>query len=143
MKNNKKHGAKIDFEKRLLRHYHCYLLCWKLLSLGAVYSIFAGFYFWLPVFTGLKVPEELSKIHFWVTFIGVNLTFFPMHFVGLAGMPRRIPDYADAYSGWNSVASFGSMVTNVGILYFFYIVYVTVYVSQPERKTVASPQVIH
>ncbi len=121
----------------VVAHFH------YVLSLGAVFSIFAGFYFWLPVFTGLKVPEELSKIHFWVTFIGVNLTFFPMHFVGLAGMPRRIPDYADAYSGWNSVASFGSMVTNVGILYFFYIVYVTVYVSQPERKTVASPQVIH
>ena len=112
------------------------------LSLGAVFSIFAGFYFWLPVFTGLKVPEELSKIHFWVTFLGVNLTFFPMHFLGLAGMPRRIPDYPDAYAGWNSIASFGSMVTNVGILYFFYVVYVTVYVAIPERPTVANPEVV-
>lgn len=120
----------------VVAHFH------YVLSLGAVFSIFAGFYFWLPVFTGLKVPEELSKIHFWVTFIGVNLTFFPMHFVGMAGMPRRIPDYADAYAGWNSVASFGSMVTNVGILYFFYIVYVTVYVATPERTTVANPEVI-
>ena len=120
----------------VVAHFH------YVLSLGAVFSIFAGFYFWLPVFTGLKVPEELGKIHFWVTFVGVNLTFFPMHFVGMAGMPRRIPDYADAYAGWNSVASFGSMVTNVGILYFFYIVYVTVYVATPERVTVANPEVI-
>jgi heme/copper-type cytochrome/quinol oxidase subunit 1 len=65
-----------------------------------------------------------------------------MHFLGLAGMPRRIPDYADAYAGWNSVASFGSMITNVGIVYFFYIVYVTFYVAIPERRTVANPQVI-
>jgi heme/copper-type cytochrome/quinol oxidase subunit 1 len=96
----------------------------------------------MPVFTGLKVPEELSKIHFWVTFLGVNLTFFPMHFLGMAGMPRRIPDYPDAYAGWNSVASFGSMGTNVGILYFFYVVYCTVYVSVPERRTVANPEVV-
>ena len=120
----------------VVAHFH------YVLSLGAVFSIFAGFYFWLPVFTGLKVPEELSKIHFWVTFLGVNLTFFPMHFLGMAGMPRRIPDYPDAYAGWNSVASFGSMVTNVGILYFFYVVYATVYVSQPERRTVSSPVVV-
>ena len=120
----------------VVAHFH------YVLSLGAVFSIFAGFYFWLPVLTGLKVPEELSKIHFWVTFLGVNLTFFPMHFLGLAGMPRRIPDYPDAYAGWNSVASFGSMVTNVGILYFFYVVYCTVYVSTPERRTVDSPVVV-
>jgi cytochrome c oxidase subunit 1 len=120
----------------VVAHFH------YVLSLGAVFSIFAGFYYWLPVFTGLQFPEELAKIHFWVTFVGVNLTFFPMHFLGLAGMPRRIPDYPDAYAGWNTVASFGSMITNVGIIYFVYIVYVTFYVAIPERRTIASPQVI-
>ena len=103
----------------VVAHFH------YVLSLGAVFSIFAGFYFWLPVFTGLKVPEELSKIHFWVTFIGVNLTFFPMHFLGLAGMPRRIPDFPDAYSGWNMVASYGSYLSAFSGAFFFYVLYVT------------------
>jgi heme/copper-type cytochrome/quinol oxidase subunit 1 len=65
-----------------------------------------------------------------------------MHWLGLAGMPRRVPDYADAYAGWNNVASFGSMVTNVVILYFFYLVYITFYVQMPERRTLANPEVI-
>jgi len=74
-----------------------------------------------------------------MTFLGVNVTFFPMHFLGLAGMPRRIPDYADNYAGYNQIASFGSMLTNVGLLFFFYLVYVTFYVNVPERKTVTNP----
>ncbi len=117
----------------VVAHFH------YVLSMGAFFSIFAGFYFWLPVITGLQVPEELSKAHFWMTFLGVNVTFFPMHFLGLAGMPRRIPDYADNYAGYNQIASFGSMLTNVGLLFFFYLVYVTFYVNVPERKTVTNP----
>ena len=83
--------------------------------------------------TGYNYPETLSKIHFWVTFIGVNVTFFPMHFLGLAGMPRRIPDYPDAFATWNWVASFGSQITTVGILIFFYVLYVTL-TSKPNSN---------
>ena len=75
--------------------------------------------------TGLQYPETLGKIHFWMFFVGVNLTFFPMHFLGLAGMPRRIPDYPDAFAGWNAVASLGSYVSALSALLFFYIVYET------------------
>jgi len=101
----------------VVAHFH------YVLSMGAVFSIFAGFYFWFPKMTGLTYPEILGQIQFWIMFVGVNLTFFPMHFLGLAGMPRRIPDYPDAYAGWNSIASYGSNVSLVGMLFFFYIVY--------------------
>jgi cytochrome c oxidase subunit I len=103
----------------VVAHFH------YVLSMGAVFAIFGGFYYWIGKITGLQYPETLGQIHFWTTFIGVNLTFFPMHFLGLAGMPRRIPDYPDAYSGWNAVASYGSYITTVGALFFFYIVFVT------------------
>ena len=92
-------------------------------SMGAVFGFFAGFYYWLEKISGLVYNELLSKVHFWLTFIGVNITFFPMHFLGLAGMPRRIPDYPDAYAPWNFIASLGSMITVVGISIFFYIIY--------------------
>jgi cytochrome c oxidase subunit 1 len=91
--------------------------------MGAVFGFFAGFYYWLEKISGLVYNELLSKVHFWLTFIGVNITFFPMHFLGLAGMPRRIPDYPDAYAPWNFIASLGSMITVVGISIFFYIIY--------------------
>nr|NP_066450.1 cytochrome c oxidase subunit 1 [Ochromonas danica]AAG18416.1 cytochrome c oxidase subunit 1 [Ochromonas danica] len=100
-------------------HFH------YVLSMGAVFGVFAGWYYWIEKITGLKYPELLGEIHFWIFFVGVNLTFFPMHFLGLSGMPRRIPDYPDAYAGWNSVSSFGSYVSLLSILFFFYVVYVT------------------
>jgi heme/copper-type cytochrome/quinol oxidase subunit 1 len=103
----------------VVAHFH------YVLSMGAVFTIFAGFYFWIPKMTGRDFPEALGRVHFWITFFGVNLTFFPMHFLGLAGMPRRIPDYPDAFAGWNSIASFGSYISGVGLLFFFYVVYVT------------------
>jgi cytochrome c oxidase subunit 1 len=103
----------------VVAHFH------YVLSMGAVFTIFAGFYFWLPKMIGRHYPEALGRVHFWITFFGVNLTFFPMHFLGLAGMPRRIPDYPDAYAGWNAVASFGSYISGVGLLFFFYVVYVS------------------
>jgi cytochrome c oxidase subunit 1 len=101
----------------VVAHFH------YVLSMGAVFGFFAGFYYWLEKISGLVYNELLSKVHFWLTFIGVNVTFFPMHFLGLAGMPRRIPDYPDAYSPWNFIASLGSMITVVGISIFFYIIY--------------------
>jgi len=118
----------------VVAHFH------YVLSMGAVYSIFAGFYYWFPKMTGLKYSEILGQIHFWIFFLGVNLTFFPMHFLGLAGMPRRIPDFPDAYSGWNSIASFGSYISGIGAFLFFYIVYQALMYGEkyedPESKTI-------
>jgi len=101
----------------VVAHFH------YVLSMGAVFGIFSGFYYWFTKMTGCVIAENHGQIHFWTTFIGVNLTFFPMHFLGLAGMPRRIPDYPDAYEGWNEIASFGSLITTVSTLYFFYIIF--------------------
>jgi len=100
----------------VVAHFH------YVLSLGAVFAIFAGFYYWFPKMCGRMYPEWAGKLHFWVTFVGVNITFFPMHFSGLAGMPRRIPDYPDPYTGWNMVASYGSYVSAAGAIFFVGIV---------------------
>ena len=91
--------------------------------MGAVFALFAGFYFWTPKIIGLTYNELYGKIHFWTLFAGVNLTFFPQHFLGLAGMPRRIPDYPDAFAGWNAVSSFGSLISVVDTVLFGYIIY--------------------
>jgi cytochrome c oxidase subunit 1 len=103
----------------VVAHFH------YVLSMGAVFAIFGGFYYWFGKITGLEYPEVLGQIHFWVTFIGVNLTFFPMHFLGLAGMPRRIPDYPDAYIDYNSIASFGSQLSVIGVVIFLFLVFYT------------------
>jgi heme/copper-type cytochrome/quinol oxidase subunit 1 len=103
----------------VVAHFH------YVLSMGAVFAIFAGWYYWIGKITGFKYPEVLGQIHFWMFFVGVNLTFFPMHFLGLAGMPRRIPDYPDAFANWNSIASFGSYISAISAILFFYIVYIT------------------
>jgi len=93
------------------------------MSLGAVFSIFAGFYYWFPKMTGYMYDERLAKAHFWLLFIGINLTFFPQHFLGLAGMPRRYIDYPDAYWQWNFVSSIGAYIAGVATLVFLYAVY--------------------
>jgi len=103
----------------VVAHFH------YVLSLGAVFAIFAGFYFWIGKMCGRQYNETLGQIHFWTTFVGVNLTFFPMHFLGLAGMPRRIPDYPDAFAGWNMVASYGSYISFASTLFFVVIVFHT------------------
>jgi len=93
------------------------------MSMGALFAIFTGFYYWIPKMTGRMYSEALGKIHFWLLFIGVNLTFFPMHFLGLAGMPRRIPDYPDAFAGWNMVSTLGSYVSMLSTVVFLVLLY--------------------
>jgi cytochrome c oxidase subunit 1 len=103
----------------VVAHFH------YVLSLGAVFSIFAGFYYWIGKMSGHQYPEFWGKVHFWVTFVGVNLTFFPMHFLGLAGMPRRYPDYPEAFAGWNHIASLGSYIGGLSVLIFLFVLFKT------------------
>jgi cytochrome c oxidase subunit 1 len=97
----------------VVAHFH------YVLSLGAVFSLFAGFYYWFGKMSGRRLNEFLGHLHFWVFFIGVNVLFFPMHFLGNSGMPRRYPDYPEAFAYWNGVASFGYAIMAVGVLIFF------------------------
>ncbi len=101
----------------VVAHFH------YVLSMGALFGLFAGFYYWIGKMSGYQYNEKLGRIHFFLTFIGVNVLFFPMHFLGLAGMPRRIPDYPDAYAGWNYVSSIGGFISGFAALFFFYVVY--------------------
>ena len=101
----------------VVAHFH------YVLSMGAVFGIFAGVYYWWEKLFGVVLPTLAGRIHFWITFIGVNLTFFPMHFLGLAGMPRRIPDYPDAFLGWNQIASVGSNISLYGLFFFFFVLW--------------------
>jgi cytochrome c oxidase subunit 1 len=103
----------------VVAHFH------YVLSLGAVFSIFGGFYYWFGKMSGRQYPEWAGKVHFWLSFIGANLTFFPQHFLGLAGMPRRYPDYPDAFAGWNQVSTIGAYLGALGAIWFVGVVIYT------------------
>ena len=96
----------------VVAHFH------YVLSLGAVFAIFAGFYYWFEKIWGVKYREWLGALHFWVTFVGVNLIFFPQHFLGLQGMPPRYVDYPEAFTLWNQVSTIGYLVTAGGVVIF-------------------------
>jgi cytochrome c oxidase subunit 1 len=101
----------------VVAHFH------YVLSMGAVFSIYAGLYYWAPKILGTRYDESLASAHFWSLLVGVNTTFLPQHFLGLQGMPRRIPDYPDAFEGWNTVSSVGSLISVAATVLFLYIVY--------------------
>jgi cytochrome c oxidase subunit 1 len=106
------------------------------MSLGATFGIFCGWYYWFPKMTGYTYSEPLAKLHFWLTFIGVNLIFFPQHFSGLAGMPRRYVDYPDAFAGWNYISSLGSYISALGLVVFFIVI---IHAFARKRKAADNP----
>lgn len=120
----------------VVAHFH------YVLSMGAVFGIFAGLYFWCYKILGLNFNLQLSELHFWLFFIGVNCTFFPMHFLGLSGMPRRIPDYPDAYHAWNFLASFGSYISLISLILFLFILYYTLIGEDEKRIFFRTPKFI-
>ncbi|WP_281301305.1 MULTISPECIES: cytochrome c oxidase subunit I [unclassified Iodidimonas] len=114
----------------VVAHFH------YVLSLGAVFAIFAAFYYWIGKMSGRDYPEWAGKVHFWLTFVGVNLIFFPQHFLGLQGMPRRYVDYADGYALWHAISSYGTYLTGAGLLWFFGLV---AYTLMAGRKAQQNP----
>jgi len=106
------------------------------MSLGATFGIFCGWYYWFPKMFGYMYSEALAKLHFWLTFIGVNLVFFPQHFSGIAGMPRRYVDYPDAFAGWNYISSVGSYISALGLVVFFIVI---IHAFVKKRKAADNP----
>ncbi len=125
-------NAGIDFAMHdtyyVVAHFH------YVMAIAAIFAMFAGWFYWIGKMSGRHYPDLLSKVQFWVFFVGVNVLFFPQHFSGLAGMPRRIPDYPDAYWGWNYVSSIGALITAVGTFMFFYIVWYTYRSGKPVTE---------
>jgi cytochrome c oxidase subunit 1 len=101
----------------VVAHFHYVLVP------GAVFAIMAGVYYWLPKWSGRMYNEKIGKLHFWLSTIGVNVLFFPQHFLGLAGMPRRIPDYSTQFADWNMVSSIGAFIFGFSQLLFVYVIW--------------------
>jgi cytochrome c oxidase subunit 1 len=112
----------------VVAHFH------YVLSMGAVFAIFSGFYHWFAHITSKTHNEFLAQLHFWLFFVGVNITFFPMHYLGMSGMPRRIPDYPLAYEYWNTIASAGSLMSLLSLLIFFWTFLDAFYFSTENKK---------
>ena len=110
----------------VIAHFH------YVMGIAAVFSIFAGWYYWFPKITGYMYNETIGKLHFWIMFIGVNVLFFPQHFLGLQGMMRRSVDYPDAFAGWNEVSSIGAFITGFSILIFLYCMFDALFVRKEE-----------
>jgi cytochrome c oxidase subunit 1 len=109
----------------VVAHFH------YVLRIGAVFAIFAGFHHYFPLITGLIIQPQWSKGQFWAMFLGVNLTFFPQHFIGLAGFPRRYSDYPDSFTTWNVISSVGSTISFVALLYFIFILWEALLAQRP------------
>ena len=114
----------------IVAHFH------YTMAMGALFAIYSGWYYWIGKMSGKPYPQLISKLHFWFTFVGVNLIFFPQHFLGLAGMPRRIPDYPDAYTLWNYWSTIGYAVMGVGVIFFF----VGIWMTLASKKRVGDNQ---
>ncbi len=114
----------------VVAHFH------YVLSLGAVFALFAGFYYWIPKMSGRMYSEWMGQMHFWTFFVGVNIVFFPQHFLGQQGMPRRYPDYAHAFEYWHHISSLGYLVVMVGLFFFFANVFYTLFAG---KKVGANP----
>jgi heme/copper-type cytochrome/quinol oxidase subunit 1 len=127
---NRRVDAALHDTYYVVAHFH------YVLSMRAIFRIFAAFYFWVPKITGCMAPEHHGQAHFLLFFIRVNVTFFPQHFLGLARMPRRYLDYPDAFAGYNLVSSYGSYLSALSFLYFFWIAYVTL---TSDEKVAANP----
>jgi len=111
----------------VVAHFHYVLVA------GSLFAMFAGFYYWSPKWTGVMYNETRGKIHFWLTMIAFNVTFFPMHFLGLAGMPRRYADYPMQFADFNAIASVGAFVFGLTQVYFFFFVVLPVMLGRGEK----------
>jgi cytochrome c oxidase subunit 1 len=129
--------ANAAIDKKLHDTYYVVAHFHYVLSLGAVFAIFAAWYYWFPKMTGWEIPDWVGHVHFWISFVGANILFFPQHFLGAAGMPRRYIDYPEGYAFWNGISSVGSYIFFVGVIFFLWFGVIRPYFA--KRKAAANP----
>ena len=112
----------------VVAHFH------YVMSLGAVFGIFAGIYYWIGKMSGRQYPEWAGKLHFWMMFIGANITFFPQHFLGRQGMPRRYIDYPEAYAYWNEISTYGAFLSGLSLLFFIVVIFYTLFAGKKVEE---------